>query len=159
MPGVPVFRTFSVEAEKRMATDEASQQANRAGMDPLRLVIIFYLLGGIILALFLGHVLASIFAGAGWTDAELIEDWRFSSLLGVILAAGLGFFCFFRFRSLNMEVASELMKVTWPSWDETRLSTIAVVVASLVAALVLFGIDTLAYKLMVDWLPALWGKL
>jgi len=24
---------------------------------------------------------------------------------------------------------------------------------------VLFGIDTVAYKLMVDWLPTLWGKL
>ena len=39
------------------------------------------------------------------------------------------------------------------------MSTIAVVVASLVAAVLLFGMDTLSYKLMVDWLPALWGKL
>ena len=31
--------------------------------------------------------------------------------------------------------------------------------ASLVAAVLLFGIDTLGYKLMVEWLPALWGKL
>ena len=35
----------------------------------------------------------------------------------------------------------------------------AVIVASLVAAIILFGIDTLAYKLMVEWLPAMWGKL
>jgi preprotein translocase subunit SecE len=51
------------------------------------------------------------------------------------------------------------MKVTWPSWDETRVATVAVIVASAVAAVVLFGIDTVAAKLMVDWLPALWGKL
>jgi len=31
--------------------------------------------------------------------------------------------------------------------------------SSLVSAVILYGIDTLAYKLMVDWLPALWGKL
>ena len=37
--------------------------------------------------------------------------------------------------------------------------TFAVVVASLVAAVLLFFIDTVAYKLMVDWLPAVWGKL
>jgi len=49
--------------------------------------------------------------------------------------------------------------VTWPSWAETRTSTAAVVVASLVSAFILFGIDTVAYKLMVDWLPTLWGKL
>jgi len=58
-----------------------------------------------------------------------------------------------------MEVASELMKVTWPSWAETRVSTVAVVIASLAAALILFAIDSLAYKIMVTWLPALWGRL
>jgi preprotein translocase subunit SecE len=58
-----------------------------------------------------------------------------------------------------IDIASELMKVTWPSWSETRASTVAVIVASLVAAAVLFFIDTIAYKLMVEWLPAVWGKL
>jgi preprotein translocase subunit SecE len=51
------------------------------------------------------------------------------------------------------------MKVTWPSWLETRTSTVAVIVASLVAAVILFFIDTIAYKMMVEWLPAVWGKL
>jgi preprotein translocase subunit SecE len=64
-----------------------------------------------------------------------------------------------RVHTLSLEVATELMRVTWPSWEETRVSTIAVVVASLVAAVLLFGMDTLAYKMMVEWLPALWGKL
>jgi preprotein translocase subunit SecE len=62
-------------------------------------------------------------------------------------------------KGLALEVANELMRVTWPSWEETRVSTLAVVVASVIAAAVLFGIDSLSYKLMVDWLPALWGKL
>lgn len=39
------------------------------------------------------------------------------------------------------------------------MSTIAVVVASLVAAVLLFGMDSLSLALMVDWLPLLWGKL
>mgnify|MGYP000944414820 CR=1 FL=1 len=34
-----------------------------------------------------------------------------------------------------------------------------VVVASLVAAILLFSMDSLAYKLMVDWLPSIWGKI
>ena len=51
------------------------------------------------------------------------------------------------------------MKVTWPTWGETKVATMAVVVASLVAALILFGIDTLSYKVMVEWLPTVWGKL
>ena len=36
--------------------------------------------------------------------------------------------------------------MTWPTWAETRVSTVAVVVASLVAAVVLFGIDTLSLQ-------------
>ena len=32
-------------------------------------------------------------------------------------------------------------------------------IASLVAAFILFGIDTLAYQIMVEWLPGLWGNL
>ena len=34
---------------------------------------------------------------------------------------------------------------------------LAVVVASLVAAVLLFGMDTLSYQLMVKWLPMLWS--
>ncbi len=51
------------------------------------------------------------------------------------------------------------MKVTWPTWSETRTSTVAVVIASIVAAVILFCIDTIAYNMMVEWLPAVWGKL
>jgi preprotein translocase subunit SecE len=60
---------------------------------------------------------------------------------------------------VSMEVASELMRVTWPSWEETRVSTFAVVAASIIAGVLLFFIDSFSYKLMVDWLPHMWGKL
>jgi len=143
--------------------DQAAEQANRAGMSPGRLVVIFYLGAGLVTAMFLGKVLALVWASAGWGDKEVAQglDFTITQVLGVVLAAGAAVGCWVhpRTRTLSNEVASELMKVTWPSWGETRISTGAVVVASLVAAVVLFGIDTLAYKLMVDWLPTLWGKL
>jgi preprotein translocase subunit SecE len=147
-----------------MATsNEASQQANRSGMDPKRLVVIFYLAAGVVLLLFLDHLLSMVWARFGWPDRELIEglQWKLSSVVGVAISVGAVIFCYLHpeIRRLSIDVATELMKVTWPSWAETRVSTIAVVVASAVAAAILFGIDTLAYKVMVDWLPALWGKL
>jgi preprotein translocase subunit SecE len=82
-------------------------------------------------------------------------------LIGYLLAVGLAVGAYFhpRTHTLSLDVASELMKVTWPTWSETRTSTMAVVVASLVAAVLLFFIDTLAYNLMVEWLPSIWGKL
>ncbi|WP_224361997.1 preprotein translocase subunit SecE [Hyalangium versicolor] len=147
-----------------MATaSEASQQANRSAMDPKRLVVIFLLLAGIVTALFFEHVLGLIWARFGWGDPILVEgvDWQVSTLVGYLLAVGLAVFCWFqpKVHAVSIDIASELMKVTWPSWPETRTSTVAVIVASVVAAVILFFIDTIAYKLMVDWLPSVWGKL
>lgn len=147
-----------------MATaSEASQQANRSAMDPKRLVVIFYIIAGLILALFLEHLLGLLWARFGWPDRPLLEGltWTYSTVAGFALAVGLAVAAYFhpRTHGLSIEVASELMKVTWPSWTETRTSTAAVIIASVVAAVLLFFIDTLAYNLMVEWLPAVWGKL
>ena len=74
-----------------MATaTEASQQAHRSAMDPKRLVVIFYLIAGIVLALFLEHVLGLLWAKAGWADHEIIERVRERPLVavGIALAAG-----------------------------------------------------------------------
>jgi preprotein translocase subunit SecE len=147
-----------------MATaTEASQQANRSAMDPKRVVVIFYLLAGIVLALFLERVFGMLWARFGWGDPILVEglDWKVSTLIGYLLALGLavGAYMHPRSHTLSLDVAAELMKVTWPTWSETRASTVAVVVASLVAAVLLFCIDTLAYNLMVEWIPTMWGKL
>ncbi len=147
-----------------MSASEASQQANRAEMDPRRLVVISYLVFGVILALFFGHLLDALLVRLNIKDAQLLEganELRVSTLVGLAMAVGLGAWSWTnpRVKTLSLECATELMRVTWPSWEETRVSTIAVVVASLVAAVLLFSMDTLAYKLMVDWLPAMWGKL
>jgi preprotein translocase subunit SecE len=146
-----------------MSVSESSEQANRAGMDPRRLVVIFYLVFGLVLALFLENMLSLVFARIGVPDADVVDGlgWKVSTLLGVLFSGASLVAAWMnpRGQQLSLEVAAELMKVTWPSWDETRVATFAVIVASAVAAVVLFGIDTVAAKLMVDWLPSLWGKL
>jgi len=146
-----------------MSASEASQQANRAEMDPRRLVVISYLVFGIILALFFSHLLEMVFAQLNVANIQVVEGAgiRLVDVLGVVIASGLGAYAWnqARVKTLSLEVATELMRVTWPSWQETRVSTFAVVVASLLAAVVLFGMDTLSYKLIVEWLPELWGKL
>jgi preprotein translocase subunit SecE len=144
-----------------MSALDASQQANRAGMDRQRLVVISYLVFGIVLTLFFGHLLALAFSSLGVKNSQVVEGAEgltLSNLLGLGLAGGLGVWAWTnpKVKSLSNEVAEELMRVTWPSWDETRTSTVAVVVASLVAAIILFGMDTLSYRMMVDWLPTVW---
>ena len=143
--------------------DEATTSANRSGMDPNRLVLIFLISFALVFTLFLQHVLSLAFAQFGWGDPEVIEGtgWTLTTVLGALLAIGLAVYAWVskKRRATGHDIASEFMKVTWPSWGETRVSTIAVVVASVVAAVILFGIDTLAYKVMVEWLPALWSRL
>ena len=146
-----------------MSGNDASQQANRAGMDPKRLVVIAYMVFGFIIVLFVDHVLELVLARLNVGNAILIEgpDWRISTLVSAIVTIGGFAYAWFneKSRNVSIEVATELMRVTWPSWEETRVSTFAVVIASLVAAVILFGIDTFSYKVMVDWLPYVWGKL
>jgi preprotein translocase subunit SecE len=146
-----------------MSVSEASQQANRAEMDPRRLVVISLLVFGLILTLFFGHIIELLMGQFGVGNAEILSGTgiKLADVLGFVITAGLSAWAWSNPKSkgLALEVASELMRVTWPSWEDVRVSTIAVVVASLVAALILFGMDTLSYNLMVKWLPALWGKL
>ena len=147
-----------------MASNDATTVANRSAMTPERLVVIFTLCLAIVLVLFLKHVIAPLWVAVGWPDRPLIEgaeEWTYSSLVAVALTVALlgGAWSSSRIRHLAFETASELMRVTWPSLEETRVSTMAVVIASVVAGVVLFFIDSLSYKLMVEWLPALWGKL
>lgn len=144
-----------------MSASEASQQANRAEMDPRRLVVISYLLFGVVLTMFLGHLIGMLMARVGMADAEVLPDIPLSVIIGFVLTAAGAAWAWTNPKSkqLSMEVATELMRVTWPSWEDVRISTFAVVVASLIASVILFGMDTLSYNLMVKWLPQLWGVL
>jgi len=146
-----------------MSVTEASEQANRAEMDPRRLVIVSYLVFGLILTLFLGRLVELLMAQVSITNSEIITGTgiKLADVLSFGLTAGGAVYAWTnpKVKQLSLEVATELMRVTWPSWEDVRVSTIAVVVASLIAAIILFGMDTISYYLMVTWLPAVWGKL
>ena len=146
-----------------MTFTDGQHQANRSGMTPLRLVVIFTLCLAGALFLFLSHVLAPLWVASGLPDRPIIEglEWKTTSLVALVITVALlaGAWTNTGVRTLALETASELMRVTWPSGAETWVSTVAVVIASLVAGVLLFFIDSLAYRLMVQWLPALLGRL
>ena len=147
-----------------MSATEASQQANRPGMNRQRLLVTSFLVLGFILALFLGRMADIALTALGIRNVQVVEGLTELNVanfvgFGTALAIGIWAWTHPRVAALSNEVAEELLRVTWPSWNETRTSTIAVAIASLIAAVVLFGMDTFSYKLMVDWLPIVWGKL
>ncbi|MCL2011213.1 MAG: preprotein translocase subunit SecE [Cystobacterineae bacterium] len=146
-----------------MSANEASEKANRAKMDSKRLLVIVALVLGSILALFFGHLLELLLDGIGWANPFLFEGlgWRITSLGGLALALGVIVWVSLakKPRAYAEEAASELMRVVWPSLAEVRVSTVAVIVTSFIAALFLFFADSLSYELMVEWLPRLWELL
>ena len=71
---------------------EASEQANRAEIDPKRFVIISYLLLGLVLAFFFANILTRLFVEVGISQKQLITGIELSTppyLLGFVLAVGM----------------------------------------------------------------------
>lgn len=62
-----------------------------------------------------------------------------SDLLGLMVGAAVGIALKLNkvVNSWALEVANELKKVTWPSWDETKMSTVVVIVTSIILAIIL----------------------
>ena len=121
-----------------MAADKAT------GVDPKRLVGIFFVLATLAIAVFLEKVLALVFSYARWNDLAVFgEDWTLSTVLGfvVAVAAAVVLWRTPKVQATSLDIASELKKVTWPTFRETRAATVAVVIATFVAAIILGVFD------------------
>lgn len=121
--------------------------------------LVFTVVGG----MFLSRVMAAIFGGLRWNDPPLlgVEELALTSVIGFAVAIGVALALYLnqRVQAGSLEIAAELKKVTWPSLGETRVSTIAVIIASVVSALILFFFDFIASKVMTVWVPSLLGWL
>ncbi len=123
-----------------MAADKA------AGIDPKRMVLIFYVLAALALGVFLEKILGLVFSYARWNDPAVFgEDWSLTTVLGFALAAATAVVIWRmpRTQTVSLEIAGELKKVTWPSLRETRAATVAVVIATAIAAIILGAFDSL----------------
>jgi preprotein translocase subunit SecE len=117
---------------------------NAPGTDPKRLVLIFFVVAAIALGVFLERLVGFTFAGLRVADPAILgDDWTLSTIIGygVALVAAVVTWKSSRIQHLGLEVASELKKVTWPSMRETRAATVAVVVATFIAAVILGTFD------------------
>ncbi|MEK7791002.1 MAG: preprotein translocase subunit SecE [Deltaproteobacteria bacterium] len=102
----------------------------------------------LIFAVIAFFILSKLFTGvAGYFDlfayGEIVEN--IFRLLPVVLTIAL-FFGFYRHEKSNAyvtEVVAELKKVTWPAQKEVSAATVAVIIAVLISATVLFIVDSL----------------
>lgn len=118
---------------------------------PKRIVAIAYVVAALALGVFLEKVIELVLSYARVNDFAVIGDWSLSTVLGFGLAAiaGVVVWRIPRTQTVSLEVALELQRVTWPSLRETRAATVAVIVASAVAAAIL-GI----FDMVWSWLSA-----
>jgi len=118
---------------------------NAAGVEqPKRYVAIFYVLAAIALGKFLEKIVSLIFSYARFNDATiLVEGWTTSTLIGFVLAAVVAVVVWRipKTQTVSLEIALELKRVTWPGLRETRAATVAVVVASFIASIILGVFD------------------
>jgi preprotein translocase subunit SecE len=116
------------------------------GIDPKRLVAIFYGLAALVVGVFLEKVLGIALSYARFNDRQILGDMTVSDLAGyacyaVAAVAAVVVWRRPRVQEVSLEVAGELKKVTWPSLRETRAATAAVVIATFVAAVILGVFD------------------
>ena len=127
-----------------MAADKAT------GMDPKRMVVIFFVLAALALGVFVQKVLGLVFTYARWNDPAVFgEDWTLTSILGFAIAAAIAIVLWRtpKTQTVSFEIAGELKKVTWPTMRETRAATVAVVIATFTAAVILGVFDYVWAKL------------
>jgi preprotein translocase subunit SecE len=118
---------------------------------PKRIVAIAYVLAALALGVFLERIFALVFAYVRVNDFAVFGDWSLSTIVGFALAAAAAVVVWRipRTQTVSLEVALELRRVTWPSLRETRAATIAVIVASAIAAVILGLFD-----MMWSWLSS-----
>ena len=125
-------------------------------MTNTRLVAIGYVVLALAAGLFLEHVLFAAFSVFGPTQPltrPLVGDssWTWASVIGLGLSFGTALYLWLnpKTHETSLEIAAELRKVSWPSLAETRAATIAVIVASVIAA-VLLGLFDVLWQFLTD---------
>jgi preprotein translocase subunit SecE len=118
---------------------------------PKRIVAIAYVIAALALGIFLEKVVQLVLSYSRVNDFAVLGDWSLSTILGFAIAAATAIVVWRipRTQTVSLEVALELQRVTWPSLRETRAATVAVIVASTVAAVILGVFD-----MVWSWLSA-----
>ena len=121
-----------------------------------RIVTIGYVVLALVAGIFLEHCLLALFSLFSLTQPLTTpfgpdSGYNWCTVIGLGLSYGAAFWIWRtpRYNQVSLEIASELRKVSWPSVVETRAATVAVIVASLIAA-VLLGLFDVAWQFVTD---------
>ena len=120
-------------------------------MSKQRYVLLAFIVGSILVGMTLQAATVSAFAQFAWPDNRIMGLVNTSTSISVVGAA-LTFFILIRTkRALNFssEVVGELIRVTWPSRDETVRASTTVILTTLFTA-ALLAIYDFTWKQLAD---------
>lgn len=109
-----------------------------------RLVNLFFGASTLLAWLVLGSVLSAVLGLVGFRDYHILgKQFTSSTLLGALAALALFAWAWRhpRLKPFVHEVADELVKVTWPTWEETRNQTRVTIVVTVIIAVILWVFD------------------
>lgn len=109
-----------------------------------RLVNLFYAGATILAWVVFSKIFSGVFATLNVRDAHLLgKQFTATTLLGALAAVATFIWAWkhARYRPLTQEVADELVKVTWPTWDETKTHTKVTIAVTIVLSAVLWVFD------------------
>lgn len=110
-------------------------------------VRISFVIGGLLVWITLAALFAALFQfiSPNWDRLLLGARFSVSDLLGLLggITVTVVLLLHERANRLGLEVANELRNVTWPTWPETRVSTIVVLVTTIIVSVILGLFDAL----------------
>ncbi len=108
-----------------------------------RLVNLFFVVGALLAWMIFGKLFYTVFMTCGVRDFHILgRSFTLSTCLGVVAALAAIFWAWqSKYRVLAQEVADELVKVTWPTWAETRNNTKVTIVTAVILSLILLIFD------------------
>jgi len=123
-------------------------------MTNTRLVAFGYIALAAVAGFFLEHVLLQVFGSFAPTQPltrELAGGWSWCTFIGLAIAAVAAIYLWTNQKThdVSLEIAGELRKTSWPSMAETRAATVAVIVASIISALLL-GFFDIVWQFLTD---------
>lgn len=107
-------------------------------------------------ALVLERIADALLRGLEMGNVEMFGGFSLSWVAAIVLTVGAALALWFnpKVQETGQDVAAELRRVTWPTFPEIRAATGAVVVVTLISAVLLGLMDFVSAKVMSDWLPA-----
>ena len=116
-------------------------------MNVLRYVNMAFVVAGLLTWVVMAEGYAAVFEWIAptWDRALLGPDFVVSDLLGLItgLAVATSLWRKETIRTAAFDIATELSRVTWPQWDETKTNTFVVMIVTVVVSLILGFFDYL----------------